>query len=357
MNQAKEYEKILEELKKQLPEVDKFMEQITSKFAPFIVDYLREQSKNNLKSLADILNFRLRLVIDNNILFAEIKGLIKGGKDVENCFFYQLALNKSVDFYAPPFLKQEILEKVEEKFSAEDKPKAKQFAEKLLSTITIKEAEWVEDWVKAKRKIGHRDLDDIPYLALCFDLNSHGIMSNDKIFVEEQTDAKVWTINKTGKISAQYNKGMVSFFFIGNIPNVISLIRNLISAASLAILNFIKNTVKIITGVIKEGVIFLSNLPKEIWALGIGTFLIAYINSEEFRNSVGNSMTKLKDYLVRLIKRLRLWLEKFLDFIASILESLKPLATSTAAYLIYLIGSGMAIMEEIKQIESSQTGL
>lgn len=229
MNKIEHSDEILEQLKIRLPEVDKFMNEMTNKFSSFIIDYLRQESKKNLKFIKTFLDFRLKLVIDNNILFAEIKGLIKGGKDVETCFFYQLAISKVADFYAPPFLRQEIFEKVEEKFEEKDKPKAREFAEKLLSAIKIKDAQWADDWVKAKRKIAHRDPDDVPYLALFFDLKGHGIMSKDKIFIEEQSDAKTWSIHETGKITAQFHKGMVSIFCVGNIPNIASVIRDVSS--------------------------------------------------------------------------------------------------------------------------------
>jgi predicted nucleic acid-binding protein len=352
MEKLEAYETFLEQMKVKLPGLDTFMADITTKFGPFIIDFLREQSTGNLKIVERFLNFRLQLVIDNNILFAEIKGLIKGNKEVENCFFYKLALSKSTDFYAPPFLREEILEKVEEKFEEQDRQKAKRFAEKLLETIKIKEAQWVEDWISAKRKIGHRDIDDIPYLALFFDLKGHGIMSNDKIFVEEQSDAKVWSIGEAGKMSAQFDNGMVSFFFIGQVPNIVSQISNLFNAVALAIVNFIKDITKVFIGIFNEGISFLSKLPVQIYLLFGGLFLFAYLGINEFRQSVNSGLIDMRSFILRLLKMLKIWFEKFIEFIKTVYDIMKPHVQTFGNVLLYLMLNGALIVEQIKEIEN-----
>lgn len=352
MKKSKEYEKIIEHLNDRLPEVNEFMNDVTDKLAPFIIDYLRNQSKKRLKSLQSVLNFKLKLVIDNNIIFAEINGLIKGGKNVETCFFYQLAISKVADFYAPPFLREEILEKVEQKFQDEDKPKAKEFAEKLLSTINIREAKWVEDWVKAKRKIGHRDPDDIPYLALFFDLKGHGIMSKDKIFIEEQTDAKVWSIHETGRLSAQFNKGMVSIFCTGNIPNFVSIISDIIHGIVLSVFNFIKKIAKVLFGLAKEGVRYISKLPPELWLILGGLFLAVYLGNEEFKSNVSHRVKNAKEFVLRMVRRLNIWFIRFVEFLKNLYKILKPYAATAGKVFLYLIANSTLIIETIKEIEN-----
>ena len=319
-NKIETYETVLEHLKSKLPNVDNFINEITEQFAPFIIDYLRGLSDKELKPFRKILNFRLQLVIDNNILFAEIKGLIKGGKEVENCFFYQLALSRTADFYGPPFLREEILEKVEEKFEEKDRAKAKKFANTLLDTIKIKDAQWVDDWIKAKRKIAHRDPDDVPYLALCLDLKGHGIMSNDKIFIEEQNDVKVWNIHEAGSIKAQFHKGVISFFFVGNIPNVFTVISDLLKAVVVSIISFIKDTIQIILGILKEGLSYLLKMPSQWLLLFGGGFLLACLGIDGLKDSIHAKLVDLKQFVLKLVKQLKEWFTRFLNYIKKLFE-------------------------------------
>lgn len=346
-----EYQEIREYLKKRIPEAEEFMKEIKSKFAPFVINFLKESSKKDLKYLENILNFRLKLVIDNNILFAEINGLIKGKKAVEKCFFYQLALNPSIDFFAPPFLKEEIFAKIDAKFKIEDKPKAIEFAQKLLSRIKIKEAQWAEDWVKAKRKIGHRDPDDIPYLALCFDLKSHGIMSNDKIFAEEQQEFKAWNIKETGKITAEYNEGMVSFFFLGHIPNIATMVHDFISTFFTAVFELVSDFLKIATGILIEGVSYLAKIPSELLMIFGGLFIIAYLTMQEVKGGIDRAFENLKNYLLNLVERLKIWFQKLREFIIKIYKILVPFVKNASYFLAYLImNTGLAI-ENINELD------
>lgn len=346
-----EYKEVREYLKERIPGVETFMNEVKSKFAPFVINFLRSSSNQDLGYLKEVLNFRLKLVIDNNILFAEINGLIKGNKAVENCFFYQLALNPSIDFFAPPFLKEEILTKIDEKFKTEDKPVAVDFAKKLLGKIKIKEAQWVEDWIKAKRKIGHRDPDDIPYLALCFDLKSHGIMSNDKIFAEEQKEFKAWNIKETGRITAEYNEGMISFFFLGHIPNIATVIYDFMSAFFISVFELVGDFIKIATGILTEGVSYLAKIPSELLLLFGGLFLIAYLTMQEVQNGVNRAFENLKSYLLSLIERLKIWFEKLSEFIIKIYEILAPFVKNAFYFLSYLLVNTIQVVDNIQEID------
>jgi len=351
------YALLKEELYKEFPGIKNFIDEAKDKLSCHIIELLTNWENKELNFISTLLSFKLKLVIDNNILFAEIRGLIKGNKDVENCFFHQLALHPSVEFFAPPFLKEEIYRKIDEKFDRKDKKRANLFAKKLLEVIKLQDAYWVEDWVKAKRKIGHRDPDDIPYLALSFDLNSHGVMSNDKIFSEEQKDVKAWSIKDTGKITASFNEGAISFYFLGHIPSLANIVYLSISSIFVAIYQALKDFVIATTSLISGSIHAIAKIPPPILlALGIPSLLL-YIFDENKRASVNYFIKKIGKRVINFVKKIKEWLLLAKDLFIKIYTYLKPIALNVTKIIGLLIVNYQATINMIDNLEENNLPL
>lgn len=352
MEEKEEYKSFREFCHQKIPGIKGFMDEIKDQFSTHIITLLQSHAENELKVIKHILNFKLRLVIDNNILFASIRGLIKGNKDVKDSFFYKLALHPSTEFYAPPYLEKEIFRKIDELFNDNEKEKANSFAQILLNTIEIKEAFYVEDWLKAKRGIGHRDLDDIPYLALCFDLDSHGVMSNDKIFAEEQKDMKSWSIGDTGKMTANINEGMISFFILGHTTTIVQGIYTVTSAFFAAVYHALSEFVMIVLNVLRGGFSVLAKVPPIILILLGFSSLIAYVANDEVQDSVNQMFIDLKNKLKEMVLLLRDWFIKMRDTFIKLYHITKPFLKDASIMFGYFAISSQSMMEQINQIEA-----
>jgi len=114
-------------------------------------------------------------------------------------------------------------------------------------------------------------------------------MSNDKIFEEEQKEIKAWKIKETGRITAEHSEGMVSFFFLGHIPNIAKVVFDFITSFFTAILEMLKNFIKVAIGILKEGISYLSKMPPELLILFGGVFLIAYHTIDEVKDTTKNA--------------------------------------------------------------------
>lgn len=352
-NKYNNTEDYIKRLGHHLPIFNEFMNDIKNKISPFIIDFLRVQSKD-ISNMNKILDFKLKLVIDNNILFSVINGLIKGSKKIESSLFYNLANNEIADFYAPPFLKEEIFEKIDQKIDLNKKKKAYDYAQILLDKIKIKEAFWVSDWIKASKTIGHKDQDDIPYLALYFDLNGHGIMSNDDVFLKYQNDAKTWSLNDTSKIISQFDKGIISIFCIGNIPNFVTYIGEILNCFVISIFDIIKDLLNIFTGVLKEGIVFLSKLPSELFILFGGIIFTAYLYSKDFKQKVNDIFQYITKYIKEVIQRLKEWLTKLYNFLINLYSLLKNFTIQVSKVFLYMLLNSNLIIEKIAEIENNK---
>ena len=197
-------------INEQFPEFNSTWKEIISKFGDGFVNSLKTQLSEEYQLFKEIKQFKLHMVIDNNFIFGQIKGLIEKSKPLEGSFIYRISNLKSVKIYAPPKLREELYDKIENVLTFNNQL-ARDFADKLLKKIIIKDAYWVENWIKASRQIGHIDQDDIPYLALAISINGHSIISKDNIFYKAGI-TQVWKIKDTEQVITNYNKGFISFF-------------------------------------------------------------------------------------------------------------------------------------------------
>lgn len=180
-----------------------------------LINEIKDKLKIEHGFLKQMLDFKFRLVVDNNFVFAQIKGSLKKKQQIEKSFIYELLLSKSVQIFAPSKLQEELLNKINTVLGGDDRELALEYAALITSKIQIKDAQWVEDWKNANRFIGETDPDDVPYLALAFDVESHGLLSSDKVF-HLQGERKVWTYGDTGRIVTNYHSGMLAITMAGS---------------------------------------------------------------------------------------------------------------------------------------------
>lgn len=342
-----EYLALKNEIKKKIPGIESFMENIKMEIAPSIINIFQESTFNKSSKFSKYINFKLKLVIDNNILFSQIYSSLKNNKNIKDLLLYKLAINPSNQFYAPPFIKKEIFKKINEKFKVEDRNKAKEFAKELLAIIKIKEAKWVQDWIKAKKKIGHIDPDDIPYLALCFDLKSDGIISEDKVF---DNVTKKWKINEVGEITGEFNNGMFSLFFLGQIPNLAKTIYHFTSLFLLIIYEVVKDFIKIIFNVLKYGISYLNKIPNDIKIFGSIAFLLSYFLLPNFNKSTNLFLKSTKELIEFIISNIKNWINQIIEFTKNFYSSLKVYTKNIGIITIDLFLDLLISIEKLQKI-------
>lgn len=194
-------------------DVDKILEQIVSYF------------KGNGELLANIKNYiegnfqnivngkiELKLIIDMNILMDEISSYAKVG----DFFLLKLTDTPFLKFVAPRCLEQEVKNKtprMAELFKISES-KVQQIAASALNRLNLVDDIDKQSFCRACKKIGWRDIKDVPYLALYFSNPPHGIMTRDK-HITSVSEINIWKDKrKVGKIVTVFEKGTISLFVI-----------------------------------------------------------------------------------------------------------------------------------------------
>ena len=344
---------IAERLEKKFPAFESEWKKIVHSLGHQFVNSFKDKFKDEQGYFKEVSQFKLVIVIDNNFIFGQIKGLLKKKETVENTFLCKLAKSSLSEVYAPPKIEEEVYRIIEREISKDEIPAVKILTEKLLGLVKVKEAFWVDDWKKAHRTIGHIDADDTPYFALAFSLKSHGIISFDKHFLE-QGDIKIWNIETTGRIISNYNEGFMSFCCMGGIWEIAKMIYHLI----VMVFKFIGELfMEILQALILLGcgiVNMLSKVPYQIYLIILGSLLIGLAVSEEVRSKCEKLLTHLGDGLVNILEIIGEIIQKIVEFLQGAWEAFKPYGITTLEITGYLLMNYQIMVEEVEKLEKEK---
>ena len=326
--------------------------EIKDGFSPPILENLNDFYLDILNHLADGFKFRLKLVIDTNIIFSEIRAiLLKKPSSLSNII--KLPFLK---LFAPNKIKEEIYRTIDEDLPLNlDKEKAYSLTNSFLEKISILDQESEEAWVKAHILLKQYDKDDVPFLALAISLNAHGIITKDKHF-NNQEDMKIWKLGVSGKVSSTISRGVFSLSILDYSFNKILFT---LARCMFIIFQSFLEFCHILYSAIKAAFISMqekySNLP--IWlqvgipviAITIPTLILIF--SEKARN-------KLKDFLINLKDNLRLFLKHFgddlkfnIEYIKNLTIKLYPFFELVIEGMGYLFYSAVLLAKQIKSLE------
>jgi predicted nucleic acid-binding protein len=283
--------------------------------------------------------FKMEFVIDTNILFMEVRSMMLNNN---SSFFLRVFVNPLIKVYAPSEIKVELFEKIKKKFPKEkatrdlDLDLCFQKAEELLKNIIIRDDLKEDSLNKAKSKLKNRDLDDVAFLALTFQVEGDGILTNDND-IKDQAEVKAWRLRDAGRLVSDFKKGTFSFTIIGTSLEII--LKSIGGILASLWNNFIKTIEGILlfsASILTGGVNGILNMPPEIaGVVSIGIILILLLDKTrkatgELVKIVGKEVTKL----LMQIKKIFFMLAELLKFIFNIL---KPILTGFAEIYTYLL--------------------
>ncbi len=351
MEQFGEAYESLNEVKKHFeskyPEFDSSWRHLIKTAGIGLVNELKEKLKIEYQFLKQLSDFQFRIVVDNNFVFGQIKGLLDKKGQIENSFLFKLLLSKSIQMFAPPKLQEELKDKILSVLNKEDHELALKYAATFTSKLKIQDAKWIDDWKKANRLIGDKDEDDVPYLALAFAVDSHAIVSFDKVFTN-QGDVKVWNFGDVDRIITNYHSGIIAFTMAGATMNLLvyllSLIGKLIRDIFLDLINLLK---QLANGVIKA----ISKIPPELLIILSALGLIALISSDELQKKGKDLALWIKEKIQAAIASLKELIGTIGDLLSSFIEFIGPVAIPTIEFLGYLMAQYTEMEKELEQLE------
>ena len=254
--------------------------------------------------------------------------------------------------FAPPAIIDEVMKAIEEDLPKKlEKNKARNIAHAILSKITILEGRRLDAWVEAYNRIGKRDAKDVPFLALSFELETHGIITRDPDF-SEQKEVRIWQVSQAGTMVSDFRKGSFSFFFMGaGLPMILQL-------CYWIFISFLKIVKEIMEGIFLFATIIvsgsfqlLSKIPPVVAIMALCSIGAILIFSGKVRDWTGGMLSKAGDKITKIINAIKKLFAKIVETIKHILEVLKPfisIAWKGVLYLFYSAGLLLARMNELE---------
>jgi predicted nucleic acid-binding protein len=330
-------------IKERFPGFEKEWKKLVRMVGEDFVGFLREKVSNEFEFLRQLGKFKFKLVVDNNFVLGQIKGAIKKKEVIENSFLFKLLMSKSVEIFAPPLLKKELHDKIIETIDKNDHELAVKYATVIMSRMTVTDAQWKDSWKKANNLIGEHDPDDVPYLALAFEMGSQAILSFDDIF-HRQGDVQVWKHGDADKIITNYNSGFISIALIGNIGNLlIKLAATVFGIIRDVIIDAINLLVKLGRGL----VIGISKLPPIVI---FGLIALGVLFFDEIKTAGADLLKFLKEKAQEILTRIKVAISEILDIIARLLDIAKLGATITFEFLAFLLTEYNNLNQELQLI-------
>ena len=323
---------------------------------PEFIEYLQSYAQSS--PLSHNKTISITLVVDANIIYAEIYGRMNGKPP----YLANFSMNPILELYAPETIDTEVAETIDKDLPAKfDKTKAKQIATELLARVKkIKVDKTDICYHEAYKLIGARDKSgptDAQYLGVAFLFKTHGVISKDNIF-NNQSEIKVWKIGEVGKVVSELTNGSLSLFILENgIKSVASALYYVASAVLRLTMQIFEGLVTIAISVVKDGVKFLSNLPDEVKkALMIGGIALGllYLASTQFRDIVSEGFDQIKKTAFELVKEVRTALIMIVENLGKIMCELGPLVAYSENAIGYMLYSINQLNSRLTELEKSQ---
>jgi len=350
MKNSEQRETVIKNIESKYPQFEELWNNIVENLGDSFITNVRSIFGNELNNIFKYGQFDISVVIDNNFIFGQIKNIVSKKSRLEDSFVYKLVESSCVKVYAPYKLKEELFDKIES-IIVSGKSIATQYASQLLSKISVQDAYWIDEWKKANNLIGDIDQDDVPYLALCFDKETHGILSKDKIF-KSQCDSQVWNIGDTEKIISCYKSGFLSFSLIHGGTFALNKVHDFLIVIFRQILELISDVFRCLAGLLKEGVTYISKLPDYIKCILIG-FGLVFISSPEYRKKGVDVINKIREALTPVMQNLRAFLINFVSFI----ETLKSSFNNFNNILEFLSIEYQRLIKKMESLEAQRARL
>ncbi|MCP6719098.1 MAG: PIN domain-containing protein [Patescibacteria group bacterium] len=340
---------------------------IKKEISPEILENLHKFFINILNHIAEGFKFRLEFVIDTNIIFGEIRAILKNNPEEELKKFIvennmPSFLQKIIDFpflklFAPPKIKKELFSTIDNDLPEDlDKKEAVLLANYFLEKIIILTQKNSIVWRKANNFLAKHDKDDIPFLALAIYLDAHGIITKNQHF-EKQNAISVWKLGESGRMVSSVSQGAFSIYILDKSLNrILPEIVKFFILFFQSFLEFCHEIYKSVKSTYEYLVKRYSSLPKwlkvgiPIGIVAIPSLILAF--SGKSRKSLKNYFINLQLNLNKDFRRLYDNIKYNIEITKEIIVKLLPFIDFSIDGLGYLFYSAYQFCQQIKLLDN-----
>ena len=322
-------------------EIDRSIEGILKDIPPQLLNHLKRNFEQNISSfIGGSFKLELRLVVDSSSVISNLISFVKKGGSI----LHKLIKEPFLRLYAPSTLKKEVeknIVKISKKKKLDKELLMKTWRMDILPKITVLEPSDFEAMFKGFLVVGKRDVTDVPFVALHFQLGTHGVITKDKDIIEQPV-VRTWRMGRVSGLITVFKKGAFSFFIYSKVlPNVLYVVFEIGVAVLRIVFEILAKIIQFFINLANGAVRAISKLPD--WAqLLVGIAAIILILEERTRNLA-------MEFLKRVGEAIFKFASEVYSVIKNLLESLAPLVQIALTVLAYLFNS---YQETVKQLRA-----
>lgn len=322
-------------------EIERMANELTRGVPAELSIYLKDQFEKFLPQfLGGFVKAEMRVVLDASSAVSEVLAFVKNG----NSMLISLAKEPFLRLYAP----HEIVPEVEKALLGIAR-KRKMDAERLLNAwrvnllpvISLQKTESLGAWFRSMFIMAKRDVKDVPYVALSFDFQMHGVVSRD-LDILDQPQVRTWRLSRIREVVTVMKKGSLMFVASSEIlyPIFLAVFKFAITFLR-AVFHICADVASAIGQVIKGAVTEIKKRPD--WAkLAIAFAAVLAIQDERVRQGLRSIGKTIADFL-----------ESLINAIHSVIQLLAPLIEIPIAIALVLIKN---VGEAIVQLRNLSSG-
>jgi len=305
--------------------------------------YLKENFEQHLPIImGGTFKLESRLVIDSSSVISSLISFARKGESI----LHKIIKEPFLRLYAPSALEMEVeknMIKVSKKMKLSKELLMKTWRQEILPRITVLDPIEFKALFRGFSTVGERDMTDVPFVALHFQLGTHGIITKDKDIIE-QPIVRTWRVRGVESLVTVYKKGAFSFFIFSKVlPNIFYAICEIGVAILRIVLEILSKIIQFFSNLAKSGIEALSRLPD--WAkilgivlAGIGTAIL--ILNDEAREMAAALLKKVGETLAKFASEVY-------NTIGTLLEKLAPIIGMTLTTLTCLFNSYQKALEHL----------
>lgn len=297
------------------------------------------------------------LVLDTNILFGDRKNVSLGRPSSTERMFQSPGL----DWWGPFELRDELLEKIESELPAKaSKGKALAHAKRLFAAIQLKAPTELGALHRARGLIAQHDPDDVPFLALAFEVGAHAVVSRDTRSLGRQTEIPRWDTGGVAEVVGVAEGGSLALFVVGKTAEAMMAATEQMFVAVVAAVHSALVLGASLIGAAVQGLAeILARIPPDIQtalaialagaAIGVG---LGMLFSKNFQESVldglekiGAAVARVVGWIVKAVRRLPTAAYAILVWVWNVTLPFTAGAVITAGVLFRRINALIALCE------------
>lgn len=321
-----------------------------------------EQLRLFLSEFGNVLSsstgFRVRVVVDTNVALSETLRLMKG----KGPFLAKLSCSPFLDVLAPVEMLDELTEKIREKFQEpKEQSNALEIARDIIQNVRVVRGFKIDSRVKAEALMGHKDPEDVVFMQIALEYDTHGVISKDKAFMNIG-EVKRWELGEVGRVLTEVNRGALTLWIVARglplaVLGFIKFGMMIVSLGFAALQQLISAGIELGKSVVGSVIAAAKANPLLTLAAVAGAVLISsfLLSWEPSRAIIDDIIEKGKEGVENLISGTAIVIDSMIEAMQTLVEAAREQIPSLILWFDCLASSTLLLFKRVEELERIRT--